>query len=859
MSLFKKIVFGIFIIVSAALGVWGYNALKQNKKPSKDILALLPDSCMVYCSTKNYSELSVKLNSQNLIFKSWTVFKDIDQLSKQLNFYDSLIYSNELIKEITSDNTIHFALYPNSVGADWIAAFNLKELKQEKDMIELCSVKLKEKGENFFLIGNGHFLAIEQGAVLISNSEALVKRSLSKGAKLKANRLFAEQLDNVGNSDAMRVYFNHTLFQKGISKPEMKFTELLEAIESVGGVKFSPSEIIINGNYKPNGSLIQKLIAAQEPQFISVYDKIPFGARSFKAISISSSEELKKLLGANEANRTFWKSVNEKALYNASNEFYNSIGSAVAEFSSFSSKAVLIDLKDTSQCMEVISNITDSVIVYENTSLFRLEDERAVEAMLGGVFELNAGFAFVLNSTLYLAENETGAKEICYALLKGASLKNDQKFISYANENMNTNCNLVYYQAPNKNLNELKKFTSLDIEKNKSAYENLTDANIVITKQKGNTKFRMHLNYQSPSNSDIPNLLWQCALDSNATQQPYLFTNHNTQESEILIQDKSDQLYLINSTGSILWKKKINETIRSEIYTVDIFKNKKHQLLFNTDNYLHLIDRNGNYVQGYPIKLPAKASNAISLIDYDGDRNYRVFIACSNNTIYNFNLYGVRSEGYKPYKSDAPVKLPIKFVRVGESDYLLTIDVTGTIHAFSRKGEGRIGFKNKAIENCSDFAVVATNNINSTFLYYIDEKNSLANKISFADKKDAIKLNADLNDAHINFVNVNDDRVPDFVTQSVNGIYVFDVNGSLLYQNAKMAVNSMAHTANMNGKQFYYTVDHNEQKLFITNSLDLGVTQLSSVSEAAVFNLFNDDKKYLLYSNGSKLICNLLK
>jgi hypothetical protein len=264
-------------------------------------------------------------------------------------------------------------------------------------------------------------------------------------------------------------------------------------------------------------------------------------------------------------------------------------------------------------------------------------------------------------------------------------------------------------------------------------------------------------------------------------------------------------------------------------------------------------------VQGYPIKLPAKASNVISLIDYNGNKDFRIFIACSNNTIYNFNLYGVRSEGYKAYKTDAPVKLPVKFVRVGESDYLITMDNTGVIHAFSRKGEGRIGFKNKGVENCQAFAIVATNNINSTFLYYVDDRNSLVNKISFADKKDVVKLRTDITDAQIVFENVNEDKLPDFISQSQNGINAYDINGSVIYENSKLSTNGISRSAKLTTKQLFYSFDKEKQKTYFTSHTDLTVTELNTASQGAIFNLFKDNKSYIIYSYNGKLLCNLLK
>src|SRR5690606_8602915 len=109
--------------------------------------------------------------------------------------------------------------------------------------------------------------------------------------------------------------------------------------------------------------------------------------------------------------------------------------------------------------------------------------------------------------------------------------------------------------------------------------------------------------------------------------QPYGFVNHNTKENELIIQDEANILYLINAKGTILWKKQLNEKITSPIYMVDAVKNKKYQMLFSTKHHIHLIDRNGKYLNNYPAKLPAEATSPLSLLDYDNDKDYRLFIA----------------------------------------------------------------------------------------------------------------------------------------------------------------------------------------------------------------------------------------
>jgi hypothetical protein len=53
----------------------------------------------------------------------------------------------------------------------------------------------------------------------------------------------------------------------------------------------------------------------------------------------------------------------------------------------------------------------------------------------------------------------------------------------------------------------------------------------------------------------------------------------------------------------------LNEKITGNIYMIDYFRNGKYQLLFSGKNYLHLLDRNGNYVERYPVKMRSAASN----------------------------------------------------------------------------------------------------------------------------------------------------------------------------------------------------------------------------------------------------------
>ncbi len=76
--------------------------------------------------------------------------------------------------------------------------------------------------------------------------------------------------------------------------------------------------------------------------------------------------------------------------------------------------------------------------------------------------------------------------------------------------------------------------------------------------------------------------VWESLLDSAAAIKPVLVVNHNTSEKEIMVQDEASNLYLINSTGRILWKLPLEGSVMGTIRQVDFYKNGRLQYLFNT-------------------------------------------------------------------------------------------------------------------------------------------------------------------------------------------------------------------------------------------------------------------------------------
>lgn len=181
---------------------------------------------------------------------------------------------------------------------------------------------------------------------------------------------------------------------------------------------------------------------------------------------------------------------------------------------------------------------------------------------------------------------------------------------------------------------------------------------------------------------------WETLLDTVAAIKPFFFRNHITGAAEIFIQDLRNNAYLINAAGRILWKVPLQERINGGVYMIDYYRNGKLQLLFSGKNHLHLLDRNGNYVERYPVRLRSPATNPPALFDYDNNRNYRIFIAGEDRMIYSYDKSGNVVKGWKPFRTGSTVNAEVSWFRVSGKDYLVVAD-ENSVYFLDRTGNVR--------------------------------------------------------------------------------------------------------------------------------------------------------------------------
>lgn len=182
---------------------------------------------------------------------------------------------------------------------------------------------------------------------------------------------------------------------------------------------------------------------------------------------------------------------------------------------------------------------------------------------------------------------------------------------------------------------------------------------------------------------------WELRTDTSSRNKPYTGINHNTGEREIILQDASDKLYLIDKNGKIIWTRIIEGQIISDIEQMDYYKNNKLQYLFNTKKQIHLIDREGNYVEGYPVNLSSPASGPLALFDYDHDKKYRICLPLQDKSVIMCDKTGNPLSGWVFGKALKPISKKAKHFVSNGKDYIVFTD-NSKIYITNRRGEIRV-------------------------------------------------------------------------------------------------------------------------------------------------------------------------
>ena len=329
--------------------------------------------------------------------------------------------------------------------------------------------------------------------------------------------------------------------------------------------------------------------------------------------------------------------------------------------------------------------------------IYKFPIKHAFNSYFGKIFTAESEYMMMYNDMAVFGKSANSLYEYANSIDNGKTLDKNSTYQAFT-EYVDEKSNLYYYvdiaYSQNDICKNLSKNTAETVAKDFDKLHNIRSLSLQYSynKQRDNFYTNAALMYSAYTEAERY-VSWIAKTDTTIRGKPQVLSRHYTDDKDIIVQDETFKLYLFDKTGKREFCKLVGEPITSQIYQIDIYGNGKKQYVFATEHFLHALDRNGNYLNNFPVTLPAKVATEISVFDYDGTRDYRIFVPCTDRCLYVYTKDGVPLDTWTPLRTNEPLVTPVQFFRIEDNDYLIFADNLKT-YIVNRRGEIRINVTN---------------------------------------------------------------------------------------------------------------------------------------------------------------------
>lgn len=594
--------------------------------------------------------------------------------------------------------------------------FNREEIQNWTTELEIAEKTLN--GDLYLELKGGSgslFLMEKRGLFILTNEIELLESSthqIKSPSSLLQSPSFSKLQKVSGKRSDAHVYVNYKNLSKivDITDQSSLFWHQPEKIASWSGMDLSlkENEILLNGYSIPSdtGSQFLKLLKNQESVGMSICDHFPFETRAYTHLSLSHYEDYFEAWTSYLKTTDQWDQYKsdfmlvDKALKSENADVHQSWWAGEMAFlvtEDGKEYAVFLAQKerDSFRKLSNIAHLSQPSMItteYKDYKIKEINFPHFLFTQFGPWFNtFNKSYFTIVDELVIFAKSIPDLKIYIDLLESGSILQKNQNYSSFS-DNLSKSISFTFYvnrpESPRQLIsfvsdemnNELKKTSlfkkdlsgySLQLDwKNDMVYTGIFAGLSGITKQK------------------LSN--WQVILDSPISDGPFKVTDHTDGSHKYLVFDEYRQAYLLNEQGDIVWKKSLKEKPISQVYEVDYYQNGKIQYLFNSENYMYLMDLTGAFVENYPIQLNSEASAGLSLIDYSHNKDYRIFISGKNGEIYNYKKDGSLLKDWNSKNTRRDIVKPISHVVANSKDYLIAEAKNGNVIMYNRQGKVRM-------------------------------------------------------------------------------------------------------------------------------------------------------------------------
>jgi hypothetical protein len=852
----KKILLGLFILLMGAVSFIAYNFYKNVKEPvSQTAFEAIPINAALIIKEKDFNSLFEKINSTNIIWEELTTHtSSAKDLNNKMNYLDSLLNGpfKAIIKNkevlgslhLSGANNYDFIFYLSVPGAE--TAELIQKIKnatktnpssRDYDGVAIHTFPYLEN-KKIALTHYKNTLAFSFSTVLVED----VIRQLKNETSLLSDSTFTQVIRTSGQSSDGNLFVNNQYFSKIInqflSKSSKAYFKSFEnyALWSELDITIKPNAIALNGFSFANDRNIITLLKNQKPKDIEMIDVLPYNSAFVYHYGISNTElffdNRKALLKGENQFFNYQKYLDEQTSnygIDLEVELLGHISSEIAmiitesQTEDFSTnKYVVFKIKDADEAKESLKALSTKTndeptepIIFNEKAIYQLNLENIFQQLLGKPFpNFKTHYYTFIDDYVVFSNNTSALQTFITNTINGKVLSKNENFESF-NENLSSNSNLFIYNNIARSVNLYKTICKDEdvviFEDQLELFRKFEAVAYQMSTEKNNLYYNnIYLKYNPVYKQETASL-WELALDTNVSNEPQIVTNHKTGGKEIIVQDDANKIYLISNTGKVIWSKQLSEKVMSKFQQIDVYKNNKLQLLFNTKSKIYLLDRNGNNVENYPVKLDAKATNGVTPMDYDKNRNYRILIGCNNNMVYNYDITGNKVKGWEYSSTQSPAKGNMWHFAIGGKDYVVIPLQNGQVKIVERAGKDRIKL-DKMLPTGNTIYLKVGSSLAKTYLITADT-NSTVVKLFLNDKKEALKIDDAPSNSTFSFFDFNSDKAKDYIFNAGNKLLAVD--------NQKKELFKMDYENSISKQPTAFKLDKNKTGVVIQNQIYL--------------------------------------
>lgn len=704
--------FFLIVLLLSSLVFSIFQKLGDQRKVYQQPYSYFPPNSLLFMDVEEFSKTVNNFFETNMI---WLNFEEISKKNHKNKMIEDVksIISDSSFNEIFDQGSTNIAFYKNSKSISWIIAKNIyandleKNLNVDSSFLNDCYFKIMYP----FLVASNSQILVNSFVNNFNNSgDDIIYNEIEKKMRFSSKMSKISCLINVDLSNELldSIFINKELSSIVKTPNNKKWFQF--------DIDYAPKtiKIVAISNY-------DSLLTLNEPIFYSFNDWIPndieFIEKKVLEIKKDSNSQTPfiKCLNLKFKDEILEREndliVLESPLNNLAKLFFND---SISESYSASFSSTL----DTSKLKVVFPN-----------------------------FNFNDKQGFIKDHFLIIA-TEDGKKELEIKI----SQRNDSKFnnsifVKEENEEFNQSHSQFSYLSQSE---IIKNFNSPRARLDSIIFNLIKSIGGISWTVNNYDQRELHgINIKKfyPKKVD-KKILWKTTIPK-LIWGPYALNNHRTNTKDIIVQDLDNIIYLISAGGKIKWSMKLESKIMGDIKQVDAYKNNKFQMVFNTDSKLHIIDILGNEIDGFPIRFNYLATNSVSVLDYDKNKDYRFLIAGNDFKIHNYNVLGKGVSGWIYPMVNAHINRPLSHFAINGLDYIMAVQDNGIIKLYNRRGGERYNVNQRiALKKDAQFQIVKSYSIDSTALIFEDTLNSISKIIFskgvqsvFNDFNDSLKLN----------------------------------------------------------------------------------------------------------------------